>query len=246
MPRVIKQTRVVRSDDVVLIPDSSPPVPEAVWDSEAPEQETDFLPEPGEVPLREEDAGETAERILRSAGAEREKILEQARREADEIRQLAQQAGYEDAYREIQGELTLCMSQIQELLDEMQDRQQQYFWIYKRELKYLAVDIAEKILHRTIEEQDDAMEDLIRHTVLSIKNVDWVTADVSDQLVALVQRMNQEFATGDSRVAAELAAKSVPRDSLVVRTPEGVVDASVPVQLQNLRELFTKLEDEYS
>ncbi len=81
------------------------------------------------------------------------------------------------------------------------------------------------------------MVPLVREAVSTVKNADWISVEVSDQLPGLVEKLKQEFAAWKS---IQVSGIGLPVDGCFVNTPDGVVEASASVQLENLKILFEK------
>jgi flagellar biosynthesis/type III secretory pathway protein FliH len=134
---------------------------------------------------------------------------------------------------------------VEQVLEEMRRDQEQYFRDYEKELKFLALEIAGKVLRKIVSENGAEMAELVKGAVSSIKNAEWIQVEVSDRLVTLVHQLRRDFASQEGNRRVEVVPKEeMPADSCVIRTPMGVLDASVPAQMENLRAVFEKLDQE--
>lgn len=241
LPKIIKPAKLVASEEVVRIPDA-PTVQPVAAEEPVPEIITEEVGAKGRSIL-EEDAAERANdvgrKILQAARAERERMLEQAREEAGQIREQARQEAYQQALGEKRDEIAACLGQTQRLLDELQQEQEEFLLQYEKGLSGLALEIAEKVIGTSIREDTGLMAALVREAVSSVKNADWIGVQVSDRLPGLVEKLQQELsARQDLLHPVEVTASSLPEGSCIIHTPDGIVDASVSVQLDNLRSLF--------
>lgn len=258
--KVIKPGNVVCSDDVVLIADMpAPPKPAAPPDQDNPEalapelaqeaiegetvhtaeQEAELL----SVRRARENAEEISQKILRHARQERDEMLEKARADAAFLKEQAAKEGRETAYEQMKASIDDCLQQVSSLLDDLQLRQRQFIQKYSDGLSMLAVDIAEKVLNMRIARDDSEMIELVHQAVSSVKNADWISVEVSDKMQGLIERLETEFAqqaAGEPRV--DVMAVDAPVGTCVLHTPEEVIDASVPVQIENVRELFGQIK----
>ena len=244
------------SDNVVIIPDTMKGAgaetkhnTEEEPDQNEHEQQDDIITpiavveEPAGAKLQKkevEDAQELAKRIVHTAKMEHDKIIRNAKEQAFEIKEQARKQGYKDAQDEIRESLDKSIRQVNGLMSELQERQDQYFVQYEDELKELSISIAEKILHKTILSGGSEMEDLIKHAISSIKGADWISVELSDKLIMLISQLKRDFSS-NGRGHVEFVQKSMPVDHVVVKSSEGVIDASVPVQLDNLRGIFKEM-----
>ena len=264
MPRVIKPDQVRRTGGVVLIPDTVPPAPEgeeergeelelpqaeteAVGEPETEPEEAPPAPDPGQV-MRDviqsnlSSAEEVSRRVMAVARLEREKLLEQTQGEVLELRREAREAGRREGLAQCTSWVEEALAEVDRALEEMREQQRRYFEDYERELKYLALDIAGKIMGKALSADSTELAALVRQAVATVKNVDWIQVEVSDHLVTLIHQLRKEFARENGK-QIEVVPKSIPPDSCVVHTSEGILDASVPRQLENLRSLFEKMDD---
>ena len=249
--KVIKPGNAVCSDDVVLIADMpAPPKPKPVDppDQDNPEalapeaieketvhtaeQEAELL----SIRRARENAEEISQKILRRARQERDEMLEKARADAAFLKEQAAKEGWETAYEQMKASIDDCLQQVSSLLDDLQLRQRQFIQKYSDGLSMLAVDIAEKVLNMRIVRDDSEMIELVHQAVSSVKNADWISVEVSDKMQGLIERLETEFAQQD------VMAVDAPVGTCVLHTPEEVIDASVPVQIENVRELFGQIK----
>lgn len=258
--KVIKPGNAVCSDDVVLIADMpAPPKPVAPPNQDNPEALTPELAQEAieeetvhtaeqeaellSVRRARENAEEISQKILRHARQERDEILEKARADAAFLKEQAAKEGRETAYEQMKASIDDCLQQVSSLLDDLQLRQRQFIQKYSDGLSMLAVDIAEKVLNMRIARDDSEMIELVHQAVSSVKNADWISVEVSDKMQGLIERLETEFAqqaAGGPRV--DVMAVDAPVGTCVLHTPEEVIDASVPVQIENVRELFGQIK----
>lgn len=260
--KVIKPGNAVCSDDVVLIADMpAPPKPKPV---DSPDQDNPeaLAPELAQETIEKEtvhtaeheaellsirrareNAEEISQKILRRARQERDEMLEKARADAAFLKEQAAKEGRETAYEQMKASIDDCLQQVSSLLDDLQLRQRQFIQKYSDGLSMLAVDIAEKVLNMRIVRDDSEMIELVHQAVSSVKNADWISVEVSDKMQGLIERLETEFAqqaAGGPRV--DVMAVDAPVGTCVLHTPEEVIDASVPVQIENVRELFGQIK----
>ena len=187
-------------------------------------------------------AEQLSQRLLQLAHEERESILAEARAEAQRIREEAQQEGFEAGRREKAEEVDQVLRTLNRQMAEITVQYQQFMESYGERLQDFAVEIAEKILCRQIELDETSMAALVRKAIASVKNVDWMTVELSGQMGGLVEQMKEEVLRLDRADAkrVDVAARDLPPGSCVIETPTGLVDASISVQLEKLQEYFSR------
>ena len=241
LSKVIKPVHLVTSDEVVQIPDA-PLLLENQEEEEISESNDNQLVT--EEQIRHsieknalEKANEMSHKILQSARLERETLIAQAQEDAKRIRVEAQQSAYQKVLEDKHQQIDECISRVDFLLEDLQKQQQNFLQQYEDGLFSLALEIAEKVVRTSIPQHEELMIPLVREAVSAVKNADWIGVEVSDQLPKLVEALQKEFAAWKS---IQISAAELPVDGCLVNTPNGVVDASASVQLENLKVLFEK------
>lgn len=259
LPRIIKTARLDLSDEVFRIPDGQEDLSLSSEGEENP-SETDTAPRQEEHLSREEleqqreearlkrekmleeqsrqKAEELAQRILQSARTERERMLEQTQTEAARLKEEARQAAYQAAYAEKEGELRRKFTELDRLMEQLQRDQQDFLRQYQEGLSGLALEIAQKLIDESIAAHQELMKPLVQKAVSAVKNAEWISVQVSDRLPGLAEELKKELAGRSGLPPVDVIAGDGSAGSCVVHTPEGILDASVSTQLENLRSLF--------
>lgn len=250
MPKIIKPVWIVPSKEVVKIPDAAPtpssPAPpmlsEQAEEEEACEENAEpALVNPKDILLEEtvERANDVAQKIIQYARAEREELLEQARADAQRIREEAGREAYRQVLEEKEKEIAASLTKVDGLLDDLKQQQSSFLKQYEDGICSLVLDIAKKVLCASIQEHKELMIPLVKEAVNSLKNADWISVQVSERLLDVVGALREEFARCPGYEHVEVTAADIPQDSCIINTPDGMVDASVSVQMENLK---TQLE----
>lgn len=164
--------------------------------------------------------------------------------ELQELRQDAVRRAYHDALKERAGELQEAVTQVGALLDELVKRQTDYFDRYTNELKYLAIDIAAKVMMSRIADDDLYLSNLVMQTVSSVKAGKWLTVELSERLVNLVDFISAELSKPEYQGMANVVGVPASDDTCRVVTEDGTLVATVSTQLRNLRDAFQAAERE--
>lgn len=245
MPEIIKPNRVVKSEDVVLIPDDDSIVSVVIPDDDTSSPEESVIDEdegtdeaaPDDEPPKES-AEDISIKLLSDTRAECDALLSQAQRDASSLREQARQEGYQAGHGEVTERVNGVISELGELMNAIAESQQTYFADYAKELKYLSLEIAAKIIGRAIDEDKAAMADLVRQAVSTVKGAEWISVEVSDRIAGLVGQLTEEFSIQYPSRQIEVVGSNIPDDHCIIKTSDGILDASLPVQLQNLRDIF--------
>lgn len=242
LSRILKPGFLKPSDDVVMIPDADP-IP--IFDEDgAPEMRGMLRDEVYESILRQaREEGETLSgRIVERTRSECADLLEQARRDAEEIRDQAQREGFQHGVREKAGEIGRCIQDVVSCINELREEHRRFTDTYAGELKNFAAEIAQQVLLEKIETDEMTLVKLVRQAVHSIRDADWISVEVSERLPGLVRHLETEFAKKETETRLEVSGEDLPVDSCILQTPEGVIDASVSTQIENLKQLFADMD----
>ncbi len=168
----------------------------------------------------------------------REQLEETFANELEQIKGEAREEAFYAAVRQKKAEIDETINEVNSSVNEMLELQKRYFSQFADELKYFAIEIAEKIINERIESDDTALEKLVLATVNSAKSGGWMKVEVSEHLSGLVEALRKELAHTDDDIHYEVTPKALADDTVRVTTESGTVDASVSTQLRNLREVF--------
>lgn len=166
---------------------------------------------------------------------------------AEDLRQLAQevaQQAYYDALNKKKAELRECVANVQQEMDELIRAQQKFMSDYTDELKYMAVDIAEKMILEKIQEDDLILERLVMQSVAAVKNADWIDVEVSERLVGLIDKINQELEKPEFEGKVHVFPVAGTDGVCRIVTNEGAVVSSIETQAENLRRAFRGLDQQ--
>lgn len=180
-----------------------------------------------------------AQKILSEAEEEKNSILEEARAAAEQIKTDAYDEGLKKGISE-KSELIENLSQyLSHSIEKLKQDEIEYFEEYARQLKYIAIEIAEKIIYQKISEDDMTMYNLVKNAVRSVRDVSWVKAEVSEQLAGYADSLEKELCESGQNVEISIN-EDAPIDECIVNTPEGIIVASVSAQLENLKDYINR------
>ena len=243
LPNIFKPGSLVHTEHTVLIPDiPEPPAPE-IEEGGPAEETADFVE--FRPPVITESDRLAGEEFIRHAQQEGMDIVEAAQREAEQIRTRAYQEAYEkglsDGLEEKRQDISGCIHSVEVLMDELQASLDEFIGQYEREVRDLVIEITDKIITKRLLQDDMELAGLVKQAVSSVKKADWIKVEISDQLPELLEYLQGELSLNSYGSTVEVQAKNVPAGTCVVQTPEGLIDASVPVQLDQLRERFEEI-----
>ena len=189
-------------------------------------------------------ASRSAAKILEDAYARRDKIVNTAEEDVKRIRRKAQEEGLrqgrldaEERVRDILAEMNQTLGQIRE--DTMQNHQK-----LMEDVVTLGLIMTEKILDKRIKEDETDMLELAEKAVASEKDKKNIVLHVCAQMTKLAERLDKELEDVRERYQSTVKVKAdgAETGTCRVETEDGITDASVFVQLDNLREQLKELE----
>lgn len=266
MPRIYRTGGVNVSDDVLRIKDIAPvkppkrpapsPVPapadgdeeqEGVFEAYEPEQDLATEYEETEQPM----SGSVSSEIIQSAMAEASRILEDAMREAEAgradllagvqqeaelIQQNAAQEGQRQGFASVVNEVQETAGRLEQAVARFEGDRAAFEVEYEEQLKWLAMEIAGKVLAKKVSEDDAEMLEMVDKAVQSVRGEPWIRVEVAQEMAHLIDRLTALYDQYD-----HISVSAIPAETgtVHVETPSGVVDASLRTQLSNLRDYFS-------
>lgn len=186
----------------------------------------------------------TAARVLEEAYAERDRIVRTAEEDRIRTRERAREQGYEEglhqAARKIAGDVGKISAEIKALKKCMEEAQEEL----AGKMVTLSLDMAEKILHKNLKEDDMALKQLALDVIYTEKEKKKMQLLISDRTGNLIKALEEELEPVRERYQSTIKIKNADGQEGTCRLdiPEGIIEASVFSQLDNLREELRLLE----
>ncbi len=152
--------------------------------------------------------------------------------------------GYKEAYLKVSEELTKQnenkIKELNEMLESIEKDKQNIISKYKDDLAKLSIDIAEKIIKKKFDPNDNDITNVILNLIRDYKNVEWVKIYISDKDAAKHIVADRSLINEIKKIAKDIkieSLKELDEGSLIIETPDNIVDASINTQLKNLRDI---------
>lgn len=183
--------------------------------------------------------------------AEAKKILEDARAEAEKIRQDAQEQGFQEGLdRGHEEGLNECSAayadeirkfheETQKALSEVSEAKEKIISDYIGELRDIAVNVAEKVIHVSLKSSGKVIEKMISEEAENHKKTDWIKVYIDREDYNLLVKADADMAGELSRITDNIRFVVMDGEKegyLVMESPEEIVDMSVDTQMNNIRE----------
>ena len=175
-------------------------------------------------------------------------MMEEAAVRIQQLEDEAFQRGYEEGFARKTDEIADRLQAIhKEMKASMQYLKQQNEMLVKKQeesLKYLALEVATKVLHKRIEEDPNELKELIKEVMQSVKKRTKVQVELAVDAKVLMEELEEEFKALPiyQNRSIHIECKDHPSGTVLVECDMGLYDASVDTQLENLKKLFLEFE----
>ncbi len=184
-------------------------------------------------------AKKEAKKIIDEANENKRQMLEEAEASVNEIQSKAYNDGLKQALESKTAALDELSKKIADTINILRNEQETYFVEYSTQLKYLAIEIAEKIINQKILEDDMTMYNLIKNAIKTARNASWIKAEISQSLSGYADSLEKELAECGMNVEIMLNDEMKSSDC-VLNTSDGMIVASVAQQLEKMKEFIER------
>lgn len=180
--------------------------------------------------------------LTENAKAQAAKIVEDAMAEGEMLKEQARIEGFEEGKRIKAQETEEFFKAMAKQIDEIKTAQQQAFDEYAEQLKFFAVDVAEDVVKRKVESDDLYLENLVKRALLGFKDADYISVTMSENLSMLAKKLKEDRHSAGLQ-NAEFKTNLPEGGSVILEVKEQVIDASLPVQFDNIREYLKNIDE---
>ncbi len=180
--------------------------------------------------------------LTENAKAQAAKIVEDAMAEGEKLKEQAKIDGFEEGKRIKAQETEEFFKAMAKQIDEIKTAQQQAFDEYAEQLKFFAVDVAEDVVKRKVESDDLYLENLVKRALLGFKDADYISVTMSENLSMLAKKLKEDRHSAGLQ-NAEFKTNLPEGGSIILEVKEQVIDASLPVQFDNIREYLKNIDE---
>lgn len=203
------------------------------------------------------------QKMIREAMTKAETYLERARSEAEEIKKHAYEDGYnaghqegmqdgrkaalQQAQAEFQETLSKYQRAVAHALTEIGRERDDSFHRYLDELKDVALTVAEKVIHISLETSGEVIKRMILAEVENMKKTEWIKIYIDKYDYEELIAVDQDVAIELGRISDNV--KFVVQDKekvgyTVIETPNEMIDIGVNTQMENIREMLNGVQFE--
>jgi flagellar assembly protein FliH len=189
-------------------------------------------------------AKQQSQELMENAEKEGKAIREKARKEGH---QEGYQSGHKAAQEAFEKEGTPKLAELARLITTLSGYGEELMAKRETEFVQLAVAVAGKIVARELKLKPATVVDILREFVQRNQRENYITISISpDMLPAQAKACDEvmELLRGLCHNITVYVEKEAAPGTLIVETPKGVTDMSVPTQLDNLQETLLAPEGE--
>lgn len=214
--------------------------------------EQEIMPVSNDAQLVDQ-AQEEARLIVQRAQQEARKILDQAKGETENLRQTAQQQGQQQGYeaglsqgrnegeaavrQEMQNTIKETAQKAASLMQTVEKDRVQSIVAAERKIVQLALEVAQHILQREIQENPTVILPIVRAALTQVTNQEQVQVRVHPDDFAFVHaalpELEKLFQNGQA--VQVLPDATVTRGGCILDTPYGMLDAQIDTQFDAVR-----------
>lgn len=159
----------------------------------------------------------------------------------------AQKNGYEMGFNlgkeEALAQNQETLRELKNLLDTLDMQKTAIINDYGTQIRDLAISIAAKLINKEFDDNNEAFINIYKNAVKDFNNQEWIRITVSDYESEFVTA-NADLLTSMVKGAKYLDIVKLggaPRGTCIVETAQGIIDASLEVQIERIREVFAEV-----
>lgn len=191
-------------------------------------------------------AKQSASKILEDAYAQRDKIVNTAETEAKRLKEAARNEGYEEGIRESKKFVEERLKVLNQEIDGINRVQKDMFDEFNRDILDIAFNMTEKILKKTLEKDEKALLELVKSVLREEVGKSDLTVHLSNRAYKMFEELEQQLDPIREQSGRNINIKKedIPYGDIKIETDEGIVDASISVQLENLKKFLDEYREE--
>jgi len=246
----------------------SQPEPETEQKTDVAYQTCNYVPVTNPEPEKQSEEIKSNEEIaimqrkmLRDAAERAEKIINRANLEAEQIKKEAYDEGYNTGHQEgmadghraaqQQAEADFKMtiekyqSAVAHSIIQIGEEREESFHRYLDELKDVAIAVAEKVIHISLETSGEIIKRMIIAEVEKMKKTEWIKIYIDKFDYEQLLSVDEDVAADLARISDNVKFVVQDKESLgyaVIETPSEMIDIGVSSQIDNIRENLNSID----
>ena len=192
-------------------------------------------------------AENNAERMLSDARSKTKAVFEAAEEECQRLKELSRregfEAGFESGRKEAMDKCEKYLEAAAKLLSEINAKKEAYYISNEYELCETVMDMVKKITLSEIKTDPEVIDRICKNAAKNFRNSDYLKISVSKgeasaRLVSDAQFVKSLIPFIPEIEVEELEPEDAPEGTVVLDNGSEIIDASVPTQLEFLKEIL--------
>jgi flagellar biosynthesis/type III secretory pathway protein FliH len=132
------------------------------------------------------------------------------------------------------------------MIAEIENEKEAIISKYENGIGNLSIEIAEKIIRQKIDSNENVITKIIDDSIKDYRNVEWIKIYISNEEDVKKIKADKDLINNLNKISSDVKieiASDLQEGSIIVETPEGIVDAGVITQLNNLKEMVLNKND---
>ena len=193
-------------------------------------------------------SAEMADAASKAAAA----AIQDAMAEGEALKEKCRKEGYADGFaegrKEAEKKAQSSLEAAGMFLEEINSRKEAYFISNEEELRETVISAVEKIVLEKLRKSDKVVERIVAQAAKNFRNSDFVKISVLEGDVSKTFRTDMEYVKTIAEGIADVEVEILPPDeypegSVILDNGSEIIDASVPTQLEFLREIVKNSDE---
>lgn len=172
------------------------------------------------------------------------KVKEQMKANIDIEKKKSHMEGMQASFEEAKNEVAHEVKTIQLIIKAFTDNTIDAINDFEHSLVKLSIKIAEKVIKKKIEDEDDVVISVVRNALKTVKDSSEITVLLNPNDLEILSQY-EELVSYENRKIKFLTDERIESGGCKIHSDWGVIDAQIDTQLEEIyTQLVTKIEDE--
>ncbi len=174
-------------------------------------------------------------------------MLKNAKEESEKLCEAAKKQGYSDGFAsgraDAEDKCAAYLDAVGRFLEEINSKKEAYYISNEKELRQTVIETVEKIILAKLKEDDKIVERIVSEAAKNFRNSDFLKISVRGSEVSKEFRSDKEYVKNAACGIPDIEVEYLPEDeypegTVILDNDSEILDASVPTQLEFLREIM--------
>ncbi len=181
------------------------------------------------------EASDIIDDAMQAAEQQKQQLLQQAEQEMAAQKQQVLEETRAQGLAEGAQHMQTIVDELEQTVASLEGDQAGFEAEYEENLRWLALEIAAKVMAKKIRHDDTEMLEMVHEAVQEVRDEPWVRVEVSHTMTGLLEELMQLY---QNETHIEVMPTEDSLGTARIESPSGVVDASLQTQLSNLKDYF--------